>query len=200
MKTLKLTRPATLLPISIEEAKLYLRADGMYDDTLVSDLVWAAAREIEDYTKRALMAQSWTMSTDSLSGLEEVDNQQVYISIPKPPLIKVDEIIAVRADGTQFLIDTTYYNVIAADNVARIIRKPGKSWPIFADLVCYRIEFTCGYETLGELPAIMKHVLLRLVAAKYEIRADYSIEIGGSIAPLPDAMKKLLAPYRRFTL
>lgn len=53
----------TWLPITLEEAKLYLKLDDIdTDDDLVTTLIGAATNQAQNYTGRPIMQQGWTQT------------------------------------------------------------------------------------------------------------------------------------------
>ena len=55
--------PATE-PITLTEAKLWLKVDDSTDDDLITALIIAARQACEDYTHRSLITQTWQMTLD----------------------------------------------------------------------------------------------------------------------------------------
>ena len=55
-------------PITLAEAKLYLRVDTTADDALITALITAARETVERYTSRALVTQTITQVLDCFPG------------------------------------------------------------------------------------------------------------------------------------
>ena len=64
MAGLQVTTAPTQEPLTLQEVKDYLRLDDALDERVLQDLVEAARMFCEDYTGRALMTQTRTMTID----------------------------------------------------------------------------------------------------------------------------------------
>lgn len=51
-------------PISLNDAKNYLRVDHAADDALITSMISAARIQVESRTRRALMTQTWRVVLD----------------------------------------------------------------------------------------------------------------------------------------
>src|SRR3989304_6240373 len=103
---LALTVPPPVEPITLAEAKTFLRVDVSNDDALIGRLVTAARDACERCTGRALVMQTWTLFRDDWPGLARVDAHLseglrtgpfaaacgTVIKIPKPPLLSIEHV------------------------------------------------------------------------------------------------------------
>jgi uncharacterized phiE125 gp8 family phage protein len=55
-------------PITLAEAKAWLRVDGTDEDTLITALIAAARTHVENFTRRALITQQFEVSFDAFQG------------------------------------------------------------------------------------------------------------------------------------
>lgn len=55
-------------PVSLDEAKAFLRVDHSDDDDLIAALVVGSRIHVETQTRRALVTQSWRISADAWPG------------------------------------------------------------------------------------------------------------------------------------
>src|SRR5688572_29997630 len=51
-------------PLTLAEAKLYLRVDHTNEDALIGDMIVAARMTAESWLKRSLISQAWKLSYD----------------------------------------------------------------------------------------------------------------------------------------
>src|SRR5690242_18545156 len=88
---IKVITPPTSEPITLEEAKLHLRVDGVDDDTLITMLITAAREEVERLSFHALMTQTLELILDVWPYDKSVFPGWPYgkIKIPRPPLQSV---------------------------------------------------------------------------------------------------------------
>lgn len=55
-------------PVTLAEAKLYLRVDGNEEDRLINDLIQSARQQIEQWLRRSLVTQGWKLSQRFVAG------------------------------------------------------------------------------------------------------------------------------------
>ncbi len=79
-------------PVSLAEAKAFLRLDDTAEDGLVTTLIGAARLHVEGVTGRALVAQSWRLVLDAWPEGEAV-------RVPVAPLLSLTAVTAIDADG-----------------------------------------------------------------------------------------------------
>lgn len=77
------TKPANE-PISLAEAKKFLRVDHTDEDTLIEALIKAARQQIEELTRQVLIEQTWQAQFSSFPA--------AGVELVKPPLIGVDAV------------------------------------------------------------------------------------------------------------
>ena len=93
---LRLKTPPSVEPVSLEEAKNYLKVETADDDTLISSLIKSARELIERYLRKALITQTWEMVLDDGGSM---------VVIPRPPLQSVTSIKTIAEDGTETVED-----------------------------------------------------------------------------------------------
>lgn len=180
------TPPATE-PISLQEAKLYLRVDANDEDTLIAGLITVAREYVERITGRALITQTWQQVLDRFPSV---------FALPKPPLRAVVSIAYKTEDGLTHVIPATDYVVDAASEPARIVPAPGLAWPsdTLYPVGGVVVEFEAGYGDAADVPIPIKQAILLLVGHFYEHRE--AVIVGSNATLLPFAVAALLSPYR----
>lgn len=194
----RLTRtvdPAAL--ISTADAKAFLRVDISDDDTLIGDLVGAAAAHLDGkdgILGRALLSQTWTLRLDDFP-CETWDDPYAGIRVPLPPLQSVSSITYLDGNGDSQTLATSVYAVDTASEPGIISLKSGQSWPSVQDVRnAITITFVAGYgDAASDLPRNLRLAAQQLVAAWYDNR---SAVIAGSMSVLPMAFDRLIAPYK----
>lgn len=91
----KLITPPITEPISLEEAKEYLKVETEDEDILLLSLIKAARKFIEKYTKRAFIRQVWQVNVNKIN-----IGDNMYL--PNPPTIKL---LSVKKDGEEIDLD-----------------------------------------------------------------------------------------------
>ncbi len=213
LETLKSTRTSEPqeLPLSLNEAKAFLRIDTDVtdDDALIMALQRAAVDHVEEWTRRALITQTWRLSRDrwpggrsildqDWEGVREgafIENAAQSFEIPKPPLQAVSSFQVFATDDTASEVATTVYFVDTESQPGRITLRFGQTWPstTLRPANGIQVTFTAGYgDTWNDVPdGIIQAVRLAL-AFFYEQRLTCDPK---SVA-LPMAVQALLQPYR----
>lgn len=166
MRSLSLVTAPLEEPVTVDEVKDHSRIVGTDDDTYIGNLITSARLHAEGYLKRALVSQIWSMKTDE--GLMDVE-------IPKPPLVTVDSINYIDADGNNQLLNSSVYTVDSDSTPGRVVLAYDQSWPDTRDVIQnVTIEFTCGYGTEEDVPQDIKQAILWQVDHWYEHRSTVS--------------------------
>ena len=120
--------PPTGEPVSLDEAKAWLRLDIADDDALVTALIPAARAIVEGETRRTLMTQTWRVTLDAWpiprSGDPFLDDALIGAAIVPLHLAPVASITAMRtfsADGTPQVLDVSTWQLVGAPERACIL-------------------------------------------------------------------------------
>lgn len=169
--------PATE-PLTLAEAKLYLRVDNTDEDTLISDLIVAARMMAETWLRRSLITQAWKIAYDD--GIPE------DVQLPMGPVNSVSSVVAVNRDASVQVIDSAGYWLDAAQN-RLMLDNP---------LLGFRIEITyaTGYGDAAAVPTPIKQGMLAHIAALYDSRGE------NGETSLPEQAAALYAPFREMSL
>ena len=122
------TTEATKRAVTIEAVREYLNVDHRDDDALLSEIIEAATRYVENRCCLAAMLQTWTLTLDNFND-ECFYLRGGVIWLPRAPLFAVASFQYVDSDGaTQDLLSADY-NVVTGPQDAQIEPAYGKSWP-----------------------------------------------------------------------
>lgn len=184
---------ATDFPVSIDEAKSHLRLDpsvGTAEDSLISGLIAAATGDLEEFTRRRFMAQTWEDHRD-----EFADEMVLEVS----PVASVSSVSYVDPDGVVQTLDAAVYSVSApaGDNPPRAIVRLayGQSWPdTRAESGSVRIRYVAGYASAAAVPAPLRSAILLTLGHLYANRED--VVVGTIASPLPRGAEALARPFR----
>lgn len=179
-------------PVSVEEAKAYLRLDGSSEDVLISSLILTSRLHIETALGLALMAQEWRLVLDKWP-------EAGSVRLPLRPVQSVSEVRVFDADANPSVVDPARYIVDAVGVPSRLVAS-GAGWPKPGRAANgIEIDLTAGYGAEPEkVPEPIRQALLLLVAHWYEHRDP--IEIGSQGAAIPADVSRLLSPYRTVRL
>ena len=169
-------------PITLAEAKGYLRVVETQEDSLLASLITAARVFVETHTSLFLFTQTWTFYGVVRGG-------GGFLEIPREPVQSVAQVSVVSPEGTERALKSSAWTAHIAGGRARI-KLPRVSGTV-------AVEFTAGYGTVAnKVPSPVRQAILQLVARWYEHRGDELQKM----VPLPASVTTLLAPYRRVRL
>lgn len=176
-------------PLSLAEAKQFLRVAHADDDAVISALIAAARAHVEAITRRMLLTQTWRLVLDAWPA-----NGRIVLR--SGPLQSVLAVQVFDADGGAQALEVARFVVDAAANAIAAPRGalpvPGRSQAGIA------LDVLCGYGAeAGDVPADLRQALRLLVAHSYEHRGITAV--GGAVA-LPAGFHALIAPYRMLSL
>ncbi|MBI3419260.1 MAG: phage head-tail connector protein [Proteobacteria bacterium] len=200
-------------PLALEETKAHLRVETGEDDELITNLITAARLLCEEYTRRALITQTWRLWLDAFPGLEEpwwdgtregVDRGMIrrFVHLPRPPLVSVQAVKTYNDDNTETVFDPLLYFVDAASEPGRLALRSNANWPVpQREYNGVRIDFIAGYGDVEDVPQALKAGMLAHIAFLYENRGDeqgLAAQARGSSAP--EVALMLYRPYRVHSL
>jgi uncharacterized phiE125 gp8 family phage protein len=175
--SLQLNTPPAAEPVTLAQAKAWLRVEsGTDEDDLVAALIAAARARAEWHTGRAFVTQGWTLWLDRAAPV---------IGIPLPPLQAVTAVTLYAPDGGATVLDNGDYTADLAGSRLLLNAAP----PDLRATNAAAIAFTAGYGDAAAVPPAIAQAILQIVGALYEHR-------GGEATPNPDSALALLAPYR----
>lgn len=186
MSSLLLVPPAAE-PLSLADAKAYLRVEHGDDDAVIAALIAAARTHVEGATRRALITQSWRLTLDHWP----VRGRFTMTPVPLRRLLAVR---VRRADGTADAIDVAAFTLDAAAAPAIVSFAPGSLPAPGRTPAGIEIDFEAGYgDAPTDVPEPLRQAVRLLVAHWYENRG--LIDRGGAVPPAA-SIGALIAPYR----
>ena len=188
MSGILVTAPA-IEPVSLAEAKAFLRIEHDDDDDVIAALIAGARIYVEAQTRRALMTQSWRLTRDAWP-------QTGRIAVRPAPLQSLEAARVHDGEGEPIELDTEGFFVDAAGSelvfAPWAMPQPGR--------VAAGIEFdvTLGYgDAAVDVPEPLRQAVRLLAGHWYENRGLVS---PGAAPLLPMTVPALLSPYRMVSL
>lgn len=175
-------------PVSLVDAKSWLREDGSDEDQLIQALIVSARMTLEAHTRRLFVTQNWRLAYDAWPDSVCANST---LTIPFAPFQAATAIRVYDLNEVAQIVDSATYRAPAANEGGRVVFKslppaPGRG----KDGI--EIDFTVGYGVLAtQTPEPLRRAILMLVAHWRENRGD-----DGDDA-LPRTVAQLAAPYRR---
>lgn len=187
----KLIVGAATLPITLDEAKLYLRVTTTSEDALITSFIEAATTAFENYSGRDLINKTYKAFLDSFPAVymptgPSYSSFDYHISpggivfngdkiqLPKSRVSSIT-MIQYFSGGSLITWDATNYILLEDVDLGEISLDTDKSYPTDADRRRQAIEitFVAGFgASADDIPADIKQGLLAYVAFMYENRGD----------------------------
>ena len=189
-----ITPPAETL--TLEQAKAHLRYVDDDEDALITALVKSATQNVEQFTGRALIDQTWELVLDAFP----TTTDELEIKIPKPPLIEVTQIEYDNADGDQIIISSGDYYVDTVSEPGWVVPQGTLTWPTTIDAInSVRVRFRAGYLNTDSPPtaAVPDDILAAVKLMLGTLFEHREVQVVGSTAVrLPWGIENLLRPHR----
>ena len=174
--------PAASEPVSLAEAKLFLRIDHDDEDALVAALIAAAREAVEAGCGRALVTRQVRETQDDW---DREPNGAVRLGLGP-----VSAIVAVRlvdAEGAATALSAASYRLDGARDRPRLVFAAGPPTPLRAS-AGIEIDYDAGFSTAASgAPAALRLAVLHIAAALYEARQGE--------AAIPEAARALMRPF-----
>ncbi|WPO39006.1 head-tail connector protein [Tardiphaga sp. 42S5] len=189
MSALLLVPPASE-PLSLAEARQFLRVEHADDDAVITALIAAARAHVEALTRRALLTQTWRFMLDAWPA-----NGRFTPRIGPLKTLLVARVF--DASGVAQALDVESF---VADSAAHVIAAPCWALPAPGRAVAgIELDVICGFGALAsEVPVDLLHALKILLAHWYDNRGLAAS--GGGAAMQPAGLHALTAPYRGLSL
>ena len=182
-----LIEPPAGEPLTLNEAKNYLRVGHDADDALIQSMIAAARVQVEAHTRRALLTQTWRIVLDRWPALA---------SIPSP-VSPLREVIGGRVrdeSGDAQEMDPDIFIANTASSPGMVGFDAGRVIQPVRTIAAIEIDIEAGYGLASDVPAPLVRAIRLLLARAYEYRG------GGGDNRIPDGVAELIAPYRVVSL
>lgn len=175
-------------PVSLAEAKAFLRLDSTSEDALVTTLIAAARLHVEGTTGRALVRQGWRAVLDAWPA-------ERVVRLPVAPLLELTEIRVFDEQDDEHVISLGQFQVETGVAPARVLL-PGTigGMPALRERLGIEIDYFAGFGEAADVPRDLKQALLALVAHWFEHRDA----VADAVAPA--GFERLVAGYRQVRL
>lgn len=198
--TVRVIEEPSVEPITVAEAKLFMRETQDEQDAVIGALITAVRQYGENYTRRAFVRRKLELT------LPEFPCGEGIIEVPKPPLRWVESIKYIDVNGVLQTVDPAAYQVDTYSEPGRIKPAYNEFWQVTRnDFNPVQVRYVCGYpegeaspsdqESLTEnIPAAIKQWMKARVATLYENRE--MVAVGTIVAELPKhIIDGMLDPY-----
>lgn len=184
-----ITAPA-VEPMTITEAKLYLKVDTTADDNLITELIKAVRIDVEKILGYKLINQTWDYFTDDFTD---------PIILPLQPVSSVTYIKYYDPNKVLTTLAATEYYLFTDTEPAVI--EPVTSFPVEGDFPgAVNVRFVAGFGAAAtNIPEIelIKRAMYLILGDAYENRED-TVVSSRTIASIPNCARNILMPLRSF--
>ena len=176
-------------PVSLAEAKAFLKVDDGAEDGLIETLIGAARLHVEGVTGKALLNQSWRVVLDRWP-------ENRVVRLPVSPFMSLTAINAIDEAGASHEVP-----------LAQFMREPDRlllpagvnGMPVLQERQGIEIDYVAGFgEDPEDVPTDLRQALLVLVAHWHENRD--AVVVAGSGAVVPLGFDRMVATHKRVRL
>lgn len=204
MRSHNVVTPSAHEPVDLDAAKLHLRVTGSADDDLISALISAARKRVEDISWRTIMPATLSLTLDSWPYGDTIE-------LPAPPLQEVISVQYTTHDGVVKTLSASDYVVDKASTPGRLRLKTDKVWPgdelkeLGAIVITYKAGVSATASTNQNAHEIRQLVspthraaMMLIIGHLYENREAIIAGQGVFAMELPYGVDILLTPDRAF--
>ncbi len=195
----RLIEAPTAAMLTAAQARAFLHVDHTSEDAELDDMIAAATTCVEQWTRRALLTQTWAYTIDAAtvgriggaSPLGRLSLSGGSIVLPRGPLQAITLAQSVGTGDTAVDYPAEYYRADTSSDRGRLLFREGATLPTVRDLASFVVTYTAGYgDAPADVPAPLRQAVRRMVAYLYENRGDVPDQPPSSVAAL-------LTGYRR---
>lgn len=148
-------------------ADVVVNAATLAEDDLLTALITASREYVEDYTRRALLTQTWDYYLDAWPGDD-------YIKLPFGNLQSVTSVSWKDTDGTEttLTVNTDYLVETNGEACGRLVLPYGESWPseTLYPSNPVKVRFVCGWTAAASIPRKILAAIKLILADLWENR------------------------------
>ncbi len=188
MTSFLLSGPA-LEPVTLVQAKQFIRVSDTAEDSFITTLITAARLHVEGVTGRALIAQSWRVICD------DWPHDRIVV-LPLSPMISLTAITAYDENGTPVSLAMAQFQPETKVTPARIfLPSPVAGSPVLREHSGIEIDYVAGYGSAqSDIPADLVQAVLSLVGYWFENRD--AVVIAGSGSVVPSGFDKMISRFK----
>jgi len=170
-------------PVTLAEAKAYLRVDTTDDNTLITGLITAATAHVEGHTSRVYTEENAIGYIDALPDGD--------IILPVPTSEESDLIVRVLVSGSyEVLADLEEY--IDHHSTPGRIARPPTGWPSTYTLDVVPNAVKVEFATKVEMLELARSAIMAIVAHWYEYREALVVEGVADTSKMPSGLDRVL--------
>lgn len=190
-----LVTASTILPVSLADAKTHLRVSSTTEDSYITGLIWVATEEVQKYTRRKLLRQTWKYYLDDWPCSDR-------FQLPYGQLKSITSVTYLGTTGNSNTLAAGNYIADTYSDPGRVVLQSSGSWPSGSLYPSnpIAVQYVCGYSTSSTgLPKSLSHALKICITDLYENRQGTIISVGHIVSrETMQCMETLLWNYRLY--
>lgn len=192
IRSLQTTVDPTDEPVSLEEAKTFLRVDHSDEDALISSMVTAAREYCEAFTKRHLVTRTVKGYADEWPVGRTLEMPRPFSNTTASPIVKY----YVEGSTSATTLASSVYWVDNQREPGRIVLRETQTWPDASLRSANAVEVTAvtGYGSASDVPDGVKQAMKLLVGHWYMNRE--AVLTGTVSKNLELTVEALLSPHK----
>lgn len=181
--------PPAIEPVTIDEARAYLRITNDSENELLQSLIKTARETVEARAGLALVTQSWRLHIDRWP-------RSNRLALYRYPVTSIDAITAYLPDGTPVAFDVDDWKLQQAGRPQRLYLQARAD---MASLSGLEIDLTAGFGAdAAAVPDVLKQAILVLVAHLYEFRGAFDEQ--SQPISFPKSFERLVDIWKRVSI
>ena len=189
--------PAAAYPVTLAEAKAYLRVTNTAEDTLINSLIIACTNMVENYTGRTLINTTFRGQFSTLTVLKT--ESWPVIELMRGPVVSISAVEEL-VDGSWTDLDADDWALKEMDGYSRILVDPSVTSVADSETIVpyqYRVDFIAGYGAPAGVPDDLKTAIKLAINFFFTNRGDCGeCGMGMDAGTLPPESKMMANPYR----
>lgn len=187
--TMQLITAPELEPVTLADARSFLRIDTSADDEILQKLLTTAREMVETRTGLALITQSWQLKIARWP-------RSGRLALYRFPVQMIEKVTARDSALNLIEIDPSEMHLQLANRPHRLcFAKRGNS----SDIIDITVDFTAGFgSTPDKVPEALKQAILVLCGNLYENRIFADCASNSSL--FPPACERLMGLWRQISL
>lgn len=191
MAELLITAPTTL-PVELNDYKAHRRVLTNSEDEILNLYLSAATDWAEQFTRRALITQTWEVRT------KEFPHQAAHpeMVLPRGKLQSVTSVKYLDLSDVEQTLASSVYEVDTTSDPGRVLLGYDQDWPDVLDYPdAVRVRYVCGYgDTPATVPIAVRQAIM-LAASHFDLVREMFV-LGTIATKVPFSAESLLQPYR----
>lgn len=128
-------------PVTVADAKAFLRYEQADQDAVFLTLLKAARDEVEREIRRPIVSRQYEVFFDARHG-------HAPLELPRPPVISISSVTTYDVDDTATTVATSNYR-LKSFNPARLVAVDG-GWTLDRTIDALRVRYVAGYVPVGK--------------------------------------------------